>query len=192
MERSSCTRHGSVLEPGAGNRALLTEIGRPKETRLKLPFVRLLLRKEYIVRTVSRYLSVSALLAASPMVVACGGPVGSQISPSASAATAPASPSYERGPKAAARHPVAHPTLLIFYSEHPLRFKVRETGYYGRFTVSDSACNGIASVSPKSAKGPKARFKVTPIESPSGGECVVSVADDHGYSAKVTVVNPGY
>jgi len=145
------------------------------------------------VRIVSRYLLVGALLAASPMVVGCGAdPAGSPINPHANAATTAAIPSYERSPKTAARHPVAHPTLLTFYSEHPLKFKVRETRYYGRFTVSDGDCDGVASVSPRKAKGPKAKFKVTPIESPSGGECVVSVADDHGYSAKVTVVNPGY
>jgi hypothetical protein len=90
------------------------------------------------------------------------------------------------------RHPVADPTSLFFYSPHPLKFTVRQTGYYGRFTMSDSACEYIASVSPKSAKGPRATFKVTPIESPSGGGCVVSVADAQGYTAKVTVGNPGY
>jgi hypothetical protein len=90
------------------------------------------------------------------------------------------------------RHPVAHPTSLTFYSAHQLKFTVRQTGYYGRFTVSDSACDGIASVSPSSAKGPRAKFTVTPTESPSGGECVVSVADAQGYTAKVSVSNPGY
>jgi hypothetical protein len=90
------------------------------------------------------------------------------------------------------RHPVAHPTSLFFYSRHPLKFTVRQTDYYGRFTMSDSACYMIASVSPKSAKGPRATFKVTPIESPSGGGCVVTVADAHGHKAKVSVGNPGY
>ena len=90
------------------------------------------------------------------------------------------------------RHPVAHPTSLFFYSRHPLRFTVRQTGYYGRFTMLDSTCGTIASVSPKSAKGPRATFKVKPIETVSGGTCVVSVADAQGYTAKVTVANPGY
>jgi hypothetical protein len=87
---------------------------------------------------------------------------------------------------------LAHPTYLTFYSQHPLKFRVRETGYYGRFTISDSACDYIARVSPKSAKGPKATFKVTPIESPSGGVCVVTIADAHKRTATVTVNNPGY
>ena len=87
---------------------------------------------------------------------------------------------------------LAHPAYLTFYSQHPLKFRVRETGYYGRFTVSDSACDYIARVSPKSAKGPKATFKVTPIESPSGGVCVVTIADAHKHAATVTVNNPGY
>ena len=91
-----------------------------------------------------------------------------------------------------ARHPVAHPKSLTFYSSDPLTFTVRQTHYHGRFTMSDSACKGIASVSPRSAKGPRARFTVTPIESPSGGVCVVSVADAQGYAAKVSVSNPGY
>jgi len=90
------------------------------------------------------------------------------------------------------RHPVAHPTSLFFYSRHPLKFTVRQTDYYGRFTMSDAACHMIASVSPKSAKGPRATFKVTPIESPSGGGCVVTVADAQGHKAKVSVGNPGY
>lgn len=87
---------------------------------------------------------------------------------------------------------LAHPAYLTFYSQHPLKFRVRETGYYGRFTVSDSACDYIARVRPKSAKGPKATFKVTPIESPSGGACVVTIADAHKHAATVTVNNPGY
>jgi hypothetical protein len=90
------------------------------------------------------------------------------------------------------RHPVAHPTYLFFYSPHPLKFLVRQTRYHGRFTMSDPACRYIATVSPKSAKGPRATFKVTPIKSPSGGVCVVSVADAQGHEAKVTVSNPGY
>ncbi len=56
------------------------------------------------------------------------------------------------------RHPVAHPTSLFFYSRHPLKFSVRQTGNYGRFTMSDAARAYIASVSPKSAKGPRATF----------------------------------
>ena len=87
---------------------------------------------------------------------------------------------------------VAQPTSLTFYSQHPLKFRVREADYYGRFTISDSACDYIAKVSPKSAKGPRATFKVTPIESPSGGVCVVTVADAHKHTATVTVNNPGY
>jgi hypothetical protein len=87
---------------------------------------------------------------------------------------------------------LAHPTYLTFYSEHPLKFRVRETGYYGRFSISDSACDYIARVSPKSAKGPKATFKVTPIESPSGGVCVVTIAGARKHTATVTVNNPGY
>ena len=89
-------------------------------------------------------------------------------------------------------HLVVHPTYLTFYSQHPLKFRVRETGYYRRFTISDSACHYIAKVSPKSAKGPRATFKVTPIESPSGGVCVVTIADVHKNTATVTVNNPGY
>jgi hypothetical protein len=99
------------------------------------------------------------------------------------------------GPQTAAvraRHPVAHPTSLFFYSRYPLRFTVRQTGYHGRFTMSDNTCGSIASVSPKSAKGPRATFKVKPIETVSGGTCVVSIADAQGYTAKVTVANPGY
>ena len=88
--------------------------------------------------------------------------------------------------------PVAHPTSLFFHSRHPLKFTVRQTGYDGRFIMSDSACGYIASVSPKSAKGPRATFKVTPILTVSGGTCVVSIADAQGYAAKVTVYNPGY
>jgi hypothetical protein len=91
-----------------------------------------------------------------------------------------------------AGHPVAHPKSLTFYSSDPLTFTVRQSHYHGRFTVSDSACNGIASVSPTSAKGPRAKFTVTPIESPSGGVCVVNIADARGYMAKVRVSNPGY
>jgi hypothetical protein len=58
--------------------------------------------------------------------------------------------------------------------------------------MSDSDCRYIASVMPKSADGPKAKFKVTPIQTPSGGHCVVTVADDQKHTAKVTVNNPGY
>ena len=59
------------------------------------------------------------------------------------------------------RHPVAHPDLAFLrHSRHPLKFTVRQTGYYGRFTMSDSTCGSIASVSPKSAKGPRATFRV--------------------------------
>ena len=89
-------------------------------------------------------------------------------------------------------HLVARPNYLTFYSQHPLKFTVRETGYYGRFTISDSACDYIAKVSPKSAKGPRATFKVAPIKSPSGGVCVVTIADVHKNTATVTVNNPGY
>lgn len=89
-------------------------------------------------------------------------------------------------------HLVAYPTYLTFYSKHPLKFRVREADYYGRFTIRDSACAYIAKVSPRSAKGPSATFKVTPIESPSGGVCVVTVADAHKHTATVTVNNPGY
>lgn len=89
-------------------------------------------------------------------------------------------------------HLVAHPTYLTFYSPHPLKFRVRETGYYGRLTISDPACGYIARVNPKSAKGPRATFKVTPLESPSGGVCGITIADAHNHTATVTVNNPGY
>jgi hypothetical protein len=98
-------------------------------------------------------------------------------------------------------HPVAHPTSLFFRSRRPLKFTVRQIGYDGGFVMMDSGCGGIASVSPKSANGPMATFTVTPIASPSGGGCVVSVADAVlgsspasalGYSATVSVGNPGY
>lgn len=118
--------------------------------------------------------------AAAAILAGCG---GSEVAPTGGASATIA---------AHVRHPVAHPTSLFFYSPHPLKFTVRQTGYYGRFTMSDSACYIIASVSPKSAKGPMATFKVTPIETASGGVCVVSVADAQGYTAKVTVSNPGY
>jgi hypothetical protein len=94
-----------------------------------------------------------------------------------------------------AKRPVANPTSLFFYSRKPLKFMVTQTGYHGRFTMSDYACvhpAGIARVSPKSANGPSATFKVTPIESVSGGGCVVTVADAQGHKAKVSVGNPGY
>lgn len=91
-----------------------------------------------------------------------------------------------------ARRPIAHPTSLFFYSRHPLKFTVRQTGYDGRFKMSDSACGYIASVSPKWASGPVATFKVRPISTPSGGTCVVTVADARGHMATVTVGNPGY
>jgi hypothetical protein len=99
------------------------------------------------------------------------------------------------------KHLVAQPTSLFFQSRHPLKFTVRQKGYFGIFTMSDAACSPIASVSPKSAKGPTATFTVTPIESPSGGGCVVTVADAVlgsspasalGYTATVSVGNPGY
>lgn len=132
-------------------------------------------------RRATQYLFVGAMIAAVQAMVACGsglsGSGGSQINPSVE--------DY-------ARHPVAHPTLLWFYSRHPLTFTVRERGYFGRFTMSDSACKYIATVSPKSAKGPSARFNVTPLKSASGGVCVVRVADTQGHAAKVTVSNPGY
>jgi hypothetical protein len=35
-------------------------------------------------------------------------------------------------PATHAKHPVAHPTSLFFSSRHPLKFTVRQTGYYGR------------------------------------------------------------
>jgi hypothetical protein len=98
-------------------------------------------------------------------------------------------------------HPVANPTSLFFQSRHPLKFTVRQAGYASGFVMMDSGCGGIASVSPELANGPRATFTVTPIASPSGGGCVVSVADAVlgsspasalGYSATVSVGNPGY
>ena len=124
---------------------------------------------------------------ATAMLAGCGGSQPLVGAPGAIPQTSTIATHAERG-----RHPVAHPTSLFFYSPHPLKFRVRQTGYYGRFTMSDSACYMIASVSPKHAKGPRATFKVTPIETASGGVCVVSVADAQGYTAKVTVSNPGY
>jgi hypothetical protein len=99
------------------------------------------------------------------------------------------------------KHPVAHPTSLFFQSRHPLKFTVRQAGYASGFVMMDSGCGGIASVSTELANGPRATFTVTPIASPSGGGCVVSVADAVlgsspasalGYSATVSVGTPGY
>ncbi len=146
----------------------------------KLQLVRPQGEGKCIVGTATRYLSVSAIIAAAPMMVACGGGSDGNVPPQTAAIASHV------------RQPVAHPTSLFFYSPHPLKFTVRQTGYYGRFTMSDPACGYIASVSPKSAKGPRATFKVKPIETASGGVCVVSVADAQGYTAKVTVSNPGY
>jgi hypothetical protein len=93
---------------------------------------------------------------------------------------------------ASTKRPVANPTSIFFQSPQPIKFTVKQTGYYGRFTMSDPDCVGLVSVSPATAKGPSATFKVTPIESPSGGVCAVIVSSDQGRKAKVTVNNPGY
>jgi hypothetical protein len=93
---------------------------------------------------------------------------------------------------ASTTRPVANPTSLNFDSRHPLKFTVKQTGYNGRFIMSDSTCVGLASVSPATSKGPSATFKVAPIESPSGGFCTVIVANAQGRKAKVSVSNPGY
>jgi len=146
----------------------------------------------------SRY--ALSLSAAATLLAGCGGsqpPIGA---PGAMPQTSALGAYADRGTswmlrEAIAEHvrrPVAHPTVLDFFSKHPLKFTVHQTGYYGRLTMSDSDCAYIASVSPKWAKGPRAMFKVTPIETPSGGTCVVSVADSQKYTAKVTVNNPGY
>lgn len=106
--------------------------------------------------------------------------------------TAPVAMPQGHAVAANAKRPVANPTSLFFYSRKPLKFTVTQTNYDGRFTMSDPNCEVVASVSPESAEGPKATFKVTPIETPSGASCVVSVANDRGRKAKVRVGNPGY
>jgi hypothetical protein len=124
------------------------------------------------------------IIAALALTAGCGGsqpPVGTSAAVPQGHAVA-----------ANAKRPVANPTLLNFYSRHPLKFIVKQTGYDGLFTMSDSTCAHLASVSPTTAKGPSATFKVTPIESPSGGFCVVTVANAQGRKAKVSVGNPGY
>jgi hypothetical protein len=118
------------------------------------------------------------------MTTGCGG--------SQSAITAPVAMPQDHAVATSARRPVANPTSLNFYSRHPLKFTAQQTGYDGRFTVSDSTCVDLVSVRPTTSKGPSATFKVTPIESPSGGFCVVTVANDQGRKAKVTISNPGY
>jgi hypothetical protein len=128
-------------------------------------------------------ISLSALAA---LLSGCSGlqlPIG------AASAMAQSRPAPSR-----AGYPIAKPSILDFHSRHPLWFTVRQTGYHGLFYMSDPECgpSDIAHVSPKSAKAPKARFKVTPIETASGGTCLVTVADAQKRTATVTVNNPGY
>jgi len=135
-------------------------------------------------------------LVAVILLAACGGSIGQP------AAGVVAPRGLQRAASAAlVGRPVAKPVSLFFQSRHPLKFTVRQTGYTGVFTMTDSGCGGIASVSPKSAEGPRATFTVTPIASPSGGGCVVVIADAVapstptsalGDTATVSVGNPGY
>ncbi|MDQ6779787.1 MAG: hypothetical protein M3Z37_01355 [Candidatus Eremiobacteraeota bacterium] len=63
-------------------------------------------------------------------------------------------------------------------------FNVSETGYTGTFTADASSCGSIVSVT----QGPPGTFSVTPN---SAGNCAITVNDDHGQSAKVTVFVTG-
>jgi hypothetical protein len=132
-----------------------------------------------------RYALSSCVAAAS--LAACGGPQP----PNGAPVGMPQSPAIAV-PAKHPDHPVARPTVLDFHSEHPLTFVARQSGYYGRFSISDHNCVSIATVSPKWANGPRATFKVTPVKTASGGTCVVSVTDSQKHTAKVTVNNPGY
>jgi hypothetical protein len=130
--------------------------------------------------------SAISLSAVAALLPGCNGlqpPIG------AAGAMAQSRPAPSR-----ADYPMADPTVLDFHSRRPLWFTVRQTGYHGWFYMSDPDCVpfNIAHVSPKSAKAPKAIFKVTPIETASGGTCLVTVADAQKRTATVTVNNPGY
>lgn len=59
-------------------------------------------------------------------------------------------------------------------------FSVSETGYTGTFAADTSSCGSIISV----VQSPPGTFAVTPN---SPGNCAITVSDDHGQSAKVTV-----
>lgn len=71
------------------------------------------------------------------------------------------------------------PTSLTFTDIPPQSFTVSETGYSGQFTIDQSACAGIATVTPLSGTSATS-FTVTPSNSSaSGGTCNLHVNDDH-------------
>ncbi len=62
-------------------------------------------------------------------------------------------------------------------------FSVSESGYTGNFSIDASACSGVATASPPS--GPAGTFTVTPVG--GGGPCNITVSDDHGQNASVSI-----
>ena len=90
---------------------------------------------------------------------------------------ASATPSPPPGP------PIAKPSALTFTSASVQAFSVEESGYTGAFAASTSNA-GVATVSPSSASGPDATFKVTPV---AGGSCTITVLGSKQQAAKVAV-----
>ncbi len=62
-------------------------------------------------------------------------------------------------------------------------FTVSESNYTGSFSVTPVSCGGVASVSPTSGDS-STTFTVTPQ---GAGSCSLSVADDHGQTASVSI-----
>jgi hypothetical protein len=83
---------------------------------------------------------------------------------------------------------MVNPSSLTFTDVGPANsktFVASESGYSGLVTESDN-CSGVATVSPASGNAP-VTFTVTAVASATGGSCTITVADDHGGSAPVSV-----
>ena len=87
---------------------------------------------------------------------------------------------------------VPAPTSLTFTDIVPTQtFGVTESGYTGKFTIDQSSCASIASVSPLSGDS-TTTFTVTPSSSSaSGGTCNLSITDDHSSPAATVSVTFG-
>jgi hypothetical protein len=122
------------------------------------------------------------LCCAAALLAACGGP-GTNATPNSSLLTAVRSSAAGATAKPTPGTLVADPKALRFSTAATQTFTAQESNYRGTLTASSSKA-AVATVSPSSATGPKATYKVTPV---GGGRTEITVKDAAGKSVAVAV-----
>jgi len=121
-------------------------------------------------------------IVAAVMLSACGGGGGGGVG-----TTPPVTASPSSSPTNSPSVPQSSTSSIAFQSGTAQTFTIKETGYSGAFTESDT-CNPltgqIASVTAVSNTGGAASYQVAPI---AAGACTVTITDASSRSATISV-----